>query len=255
MQKQVIVTIDLQIIEKLRSKSSFTRKELLNTLQDSGLSLSDASFRYKLQKLINSGHIVSVGHDAYYVVKEDDNTRQYWHEYSEQAKSIAVTISEKYPNLKFSVFELVQLNEFVNHLLAHNVIFVSVENNFGNFMFDTLKEKKPGRVLLYPSPDTFHQYWYNDMIVIRKLVTEAPSNRKRPWVARLEKILVDIIADPLIISSISASEYPNIYTDAFQKYIVNECCLFRYAKRRGVENEILDLIRNKTSIRLRTRRI
>ena len=255
MQKQVIVTINMQILEKLRDASSFTRKELFDAMHDCGMSISDASFRYNLQKLINSGYIVSVGHNAYYVAKEDDNTHHYQYDYSEQAKSVITIISEKYPNIKFSVFELVQLNEFVNHLLAHNLIFVSVENNYGDFVFDALKEAHPGRVLLYPTPDTFHQYWYSDMIVIRKLVTEAPNNRQRPWAARLEKILVDIIADPLIINSISASEYPIIYTDAFQKYIVNECCLFRYAKRRGVENEILHLIKNKTKISLRTRRL
>jgi len=252
MQKKVIVTIDSQLLENLRDKKSFTRKELFDVLSDNGFLVSDASFRYKLQKFINSGYIVNVGHNAYCVVKEN-NIRQYRHDYSEQAKNIAVIISEKYPNIKFSIFELVQLNEFINHLLAHNVIFVSVESNFGDFVFDALKKIYPGRILIYPTPDTFHQYWYSDMIVIRKLVTEAPSNKKCPWSVRLEKILVDIIADPIITNSISASEYPGIYTDAFQKYVLNECCLFRYAKRRGVKSEILRLIENETNIKLRTR--
>ena len=254
MQKKVIVTIEYQILEKLCDANSFSRKELYRAMLDCGLFVSEASFRYKLQKLIDSGDIISVGHNAYYVVKED-NTRYYHHNYSEQATSIVAIVSKKYPNVKFSVFELVQLNEFLNHQLAHNVIFVSVEKIFGDFVFDTLKETNPGRVLIYPTPDTFHQYWYSDMIVIKKLVTEAPNNRKCPWAARLEKILVDIMADPLVINSISASEYPNIYIDAFQKYIVNENCLFRYAKRRGVENEILQLIKNETKISLRTRRL
>ena len=253
MQKRVIVTTDMQILEILRDANSFTRKELYDAMNDSGLSISDASFRYNLQKLIDSGYVARVGRNAYYVIQED-KTQRYRHDYSEQAKNVTTAISVKYPKLKFSIFELMQLNEFVNHQLAHNVIFVSVENDFGEFIFDALKEKNPGRVLIYPTPDTFHQYWYSDMIVIRKLVTEAPTNKKRPWAARLEKILVDIIADPLIVNSISASEYPRIYTDAFQKYAVNECCLFRYAKRRGVENEILQLIKNETKIELRTRR-
>jgi len=251
--KRVIVTNEYQILEKLRVTNSFSRKELYRAMLDSGLSVSEASFRYRLQKLVNSGHIVRVGHNAYNIMQE--NTRHYQYDYSEKAKSVIATVSENYPKIKFSVFELVQLNEFVNHLLAHNVIFVSVENSFGDFVFDALKETNPGRVLIYPTSDTFHQYWYSDIIVIRKLVTEAPNNRKHPWAARLEKLLVDIIADPLIINSISASEYPIIYTDAFQKYIVNECCLFRYAKRRGVENEILQLIKNETKISLRTRRL
>ena len=222
-------------------------------MHNCGLSVSDASFRYKLQKLISSGHIASVGHNAYYIAR--DNIHKYQHDYSEQAKSVITTVTEKYPKIKISIFELMQLNEFVNHQLAHNIIFASIESNFGEFVFDALKETHPGRVLIYPSPDMFHQYWHSNMIVIRKLVTEAPKDKKRPWAARLEKILVDIIADPLIVNSISESEYPNIYEDAFQKYAVNESCLFRYAKRRGVDNEILQLIKDGTQISLRTRRV
>ena len=37
-----------------------------------------------------------------------------------------------YDDLDFQVFELVQLNTFMNHLFAHNTIFVYVEKNLVN---------------------------------------------------------------------------------------------------------------------------
>ena len=66
-------------------------------------------------------------------------------------------IEEQYPELDFRIFELVQLNEFVNHQIAHNVIFVSVESGLGAYVFDSLKERYTGKILLNPSVETFHQ--------------------------------------------------------------------------------------------------
>ena len=78
----------------------------------------------------------------------------------------------------FRIFELVQLNEFVNHQIAHNVIFVSVESGWGSYVFDSLKDQYVGKILLNPSVEIFHQYWSDDMIVIQKLVSESPKGER-----------------------------------------------------------------------------
>ena len=91
------------------------------------------------------------------------------------------------------------------------------------------------------------------MIVIVKLTTEAPKGKKISWHTRLEKLLVDIVAEPLLSASISQAEYPHIYTDAFERYIVDENTLFRYARRRRASNKIRNLIREETDIVLRTK--
>lgn len=72
-----------------------------------------------------------------------------------------------------------------------------------DFVFDSLKEKYQGKVLINPTVDIYHQYWSDNMIVIIKLTTEAPKGKKESWHTRLEKILVDIMSEPLLIASIS----------------------------------------------------
>lgn len=117
----------------------------------------------------------------------------YRHEYSEEACAAARAIREAFPAVEFTIFELVQLNEFVNHQLAHNVLFLSVEDDIIDFVFDLLKEQFPGKVLLDPTPELYHQYWYDGMIVLNKLVTEAPRGNEEAWHTRLEKMLVDLV--------------------------------------------------------------
>ena len=165
------------------------------------------------------------------------------------------------------------MNDFVNHLVAHNVIFLSVESDIMEFVFDTLKEKYPGKVLINPTADIYHQYWSDNMIVIVKLITEAPkgqekswhtmekselnvpisSGREKSWHTRLEKLLVDIMSEPLLLASISESEYPGVYMDAFARYYIDENCLFRYANRRKSAKKIKKLLHDKTDIILKTK--
>ncbi len=233
----------------LRNKKSFSRLELLDVLQREGKAISEASFKVELQKLLKEGSIVRVGRNAYCVPK--DGVKVYQYNYSDESKKIASLLMDKYPLLDFTIMDFVQLNEFLNHQLAHNVIFVSVEDKLGDFVFDALKEIYPGKVLINPTPQIYHQYWYDGMIVVGRLITEAPVGQQEKWNTRIEKLLVDVVTNPILESSISETELPNIYEEAFAKYAIDESCMFRYAKRRGADKKIREFIRNNTNVQLR----
>jgi len=234
----------------LSEMKSFSFGDFFAASKNSGSPLGEASMRKKLQSLLKDGEIIRVGRNAYCI--PTNAVRRYHYEYSEIARSIAQVICDTYPSLNFTIFELIQLNEFVNHQLAHNALFLSVEEDLSDFVFETLKEHFPGKVLLDPTPELYHKYWYDDMIVIEKLVTEAPLGCAEPWHTRLEKLLIDLISDPLLMETVSESEIPVILEDAFAKYVIDESRLFRYAKRRGAENRFKTIVREKTNIALRT---
>ena len=233
----------------LENKRTFSRTELKEVLRMNGEEIGEASFKVALQKLLKEGMIVRVGRNAYCVA--NSGIRMYDYEYSEEAQKVAECLNDKFPHLDFTIMDFVQLNEFVNHQLAHNVMFVSVEGDLGDFVFDALKEIYPGKVLINPTPEIYHQYWYDGMIVIGKLVSEAPMGQKEKWNTRIEKLLVDVFTNSILQSSVSEVELPKIYEEAFSKYVVDESCLFRYAKRRGAEKKIRKFITEKTNVQLR----
>ncbi len=243
--------IEPQYITGLNGKDRFSRKELLESFRLGGYTLSNAAFYKKIEELVRQGDIVRAGRNVYRLPK--DNIMVYEHTYSELAQEVADKISEQYPYLAFSVFELVQLNDFVNHQIAHNVIYLSVEAEAVDFVFGTLKESYPGKVLINPTVELYHQYWTDNMIVLGKLTTEAPKGTNVAWHTRLEKMLVDLFSDPLIMASVGESEFPTIYQDAFTRYVIDEKALFRYANRRKVDKKLLNFIKNKTDIRLYTK--
>lgn len=239
-------------LRDVKNKSSFSRQELLQSFRNGGFELSEASFCKEITSMIKSGEILRIGKNVYSFPKE--NISSYDHEYSELAEEVAAILREQFPLLDFSIMELIQLNDFVNHQIAHNVVFLSVESEIMDFVFDALKEQYFGKVFINPTPEIYHQYWSDNMIVIVRLVTEAPKDRTCFWHTRLEKLLVDIMSDPLLLASVSESEYPNIFEDAFSRYVIDENCMFRYAKRRKTDKKIRKLIKEKTNIKLRTKR-
>ncbi|MCC8141275.1 MAG: hypothetical protein LIO56_01900 [Lachnospiraceae bacterium] len=245
-----MIFTDAVYLEDLNGKKYFSRRELLQSFRKGGFALSDAAFSKKVTSMVQSGDIVRVGKDVYSL--PDEQIYPYKHEYSDLANELAEIIKEQYPLIDFTVFELIQLNDFVNHQLAHNVLFLSAESEVKNFIFDTLKDRYFGKVFLDPSPEIYHQYWSDNMIILTKLVTEAPMGQDVIWHTRLEKLLVDIMSDDLILESVTPSEYPMIYEDAFSRYIVDESCMFRYARRRKTDKKIKSLIQEKTDITLRT---
>ena len=70
--------------------------------------------------MVNDSEIVRVGRNHYCL--PNDKRQVYRHDYSELAEEVALQLEEQYPYLNFTIFEFVQMNDFVNHLVAHNVI-------------------------------------------------------------------------------------------------------------------------------------
>lgn len=234
---------------KMKTEHPFSRNELLMEMMKCGAIVSIASLNAGIDKMLQRGDIARVGRNAYYVPPH--YMRRYEYDYSKQARSVVQRIEERYPYLDFVVFELIQLNEFVNHQLAHNTIFVYAEPFATEFVFDMLWDCYDGMVLLKPSRKEYDRYWDEDAVVVKKLVSEAPLARRAKWKSRLEKILVDLFADKLLRDLLSPAELSRVYQDSFHKYIIDESSLFRYAKRRSKAKRIRRFIHEETDIVLR----
>ena len=218
------------LLSRISTAEKFSRQDYILAYKDQFGASNIYTIEYALRKAVSEGEIIHVGRDQYAV---SDKRRNYQYKYSEAAVQIASVIREEYPNVDFRVFELTQLNAFVNHLLAHNTIFVSVENDVIDFVFDTLRNEYPGRVMLKPKIEEYYRYLVDDQIVILRLPTETPKGTGEVWHSRIEKILVDIVVDKLLAKIVSPSEYKTIFTEAYERYLIDENTMFRYANRKG----------------------
>lgn len=227
---------------------TFSKDELFSLFLASGYEKGKSSFLAYFQELIRDSVVQRVGRNAYQIA--DRHLRYYVYSYSERAVAVATAIQNHHPYLDFSIFEMIQLNEFVNHQIGRNTIFVFVDADVLDYVFDSLRTEYTSNILLSPSNSDFHRYKTDDTLVLCRRISESPMGKEPVWSVCIEKLLVDIVTEPLIISSFADSETARIYESAFEKYIIDESRMFRYARRRNAVDKIMTLISEKTNIQL-----
>lgn len=229
---------NITIPECLRKMESFSRKEYSQAmLNEHGL--TEQQCKYELQKALDNGEIIRKGWNQYTTMKK---RHVYLHSYSSDAEDIADLIEKKYYDVDFQVFEMTQLNQFMNHLVAHNTIFVAVENELVEFVFDTLNKEYPGRVMLKPSLEMYYRYLQDNEIVVGRLPSETPKGIDKPWQARIEKILVDVLTDKLIGGIVPDGEKSAIVEGAYHDFLIDEGTMMRYAKRKGAAKKVVNAL-------------
>ena len=169
--------------------------------------------------------------------KEQDDI--YVPDYSDIAEGLIRLISEKYPFVKFTVFETVLMNEFLNHLIAQNTIFVQVEKESSIYVFRFLQESGLINVMYKPSKKDFNLYWSKGCVIVTDMISEAPLRADNPHSIMLEKMLVDMSADKLIASTFSKAEFPDIMEQAQSRYRLDKARMLRYARRRNRQDILL----------------
>ena len=168
--------------------------------------------------------------------------------YSDRTMQLIDILSQAYPHVSFTVFETTLMNEFLNHLVAQNTVFIQAEKESNIFLFRFLQEQGYHDLLYRPSGKDFSLYWVKDCIVVSDLISEAPILVDEPHSICLEKLLVDMYTDKLISTTYSKAEFPEALHLAQSQYQVNTAKLLRYARRRNRGAELAHLLEgNKES--------
>mgnify|MGYP007122633325 CR=1 FL=1 len=155
-------------------------------------------------------------------------------------------IKETYPYVTFTVFETVLMNDFLNHLIAQNTVFIQAEKESSIYVFRFLQEKGYQNVMYKPGKNEFDLYWSRDEIVVADIISEAPLRTDEPHKIMLEKMLVDMIADKLISTTFSKAEFPDVIEQAQSRYYLDKIRLLRYARRRNREKEMKQYLEGNT---------
>ena len=137
-------------IKTLYKLSVFNKKTFFDTITDNVGVLSKST----LEKYLESGEIVRIGRNAYCV---RGKLKDYEYDYSGIAVHIAKILNEDFYDLDFRISELYQMNRFLNHQIAHNVIFVFVENLSLTCMYKVIYYKQIYNKLIYSIGDLICQ--------------------------------------------------------------------------------------------------
>ena len=231
------------VSDYILSNSAFSTEEFFVNVRNENPDVARSTVYKLLKELCEQNRISRTGRGKYIKAVKDE----YEYALSETAKEISALIKENFPLVDFQVWELYQMNEFINHQIAHNTIIIDVENLLADTIFNFLFEKYP-HILYRPTSDEYYKYAGDETIIVKNLISEAPPSLDEFHLASLEKILVDLFGKGISGALIPKSEYKAIFEDSFNRYNINKSMLFRYARRRSSADRIRKFMNEETSV-------
>ena len=233
------------LLDELDTNHTYSHKELIAMLKRKKPDLSESTYHWSVSSLVRDGKLFRQGYDSY-ILSDGNKLTEYLPEYSDMAKKLISIVSKRFPYVKFTVFETALMNDFLNHLVAQNTVFVQVEKESSIYVFRFLQEKGIENLLYKPDRENYELYWSRDSVVVTDMVSEAPLRSDLPNTITLEKMLVDMYADKLISATYSRAEYPDVIEQAESRYLLDKTRMLRYARRRNRQKEIKDYLEGDT---------
>ena len=237
------------IIKELQNtfqdKFCFSRQELFDFFCKFDANLKEATFRWKVHNLKNKHIIASVSRDFFTleykpVFVPNIGVREY---------KTFLKIQKQFPALKCCVWSSQIVNEFMLHIPTQSIIMLQVEKEAIEPVYDFLKEQKQN-VFIQPEEKEIERYVFKSesAIVLQSLITKSPIQQVNNAITvTLEKLIIDLLSDKKLFAHFQGNEMTHIVNTAYNRYAINFTTLFYYAKRRGKEIELTELL-NKTDI-------
>lgn len=234
-----------EIIKKFGINNSFTSKELFELYKIDEENLSEGTFRWRVYELKKAGILSTVKRGIYIL----DEKKKFNPLITKSMKTIYNMIIKNYPYSEVCIWNTSWYNNLMNHQVYNSYTIVEVDRDVMNSVFSFLKDKK-NNVYLNPTEREIENYLLSEnAIVLKHKNKEAPTFLVgKVTTSKLEKMLVDLYFEKDLLVSYQGYEMRNIFERAFEEYEINLTTLFRYAKNRGIRDQIKSYIQKETDI-------
>lgn len=166
-------------------------------------------------------------------------------------KEFATKLSQKFPLVRYCVWNTKWLNEWMIHQPGKFLMMVEAEASVVESVFYFLKDNNYKNVFINPNNDLVERYIYeeSETLIIKSLVSKAPITMEgKISVPLVEKLLVDLYIDKKLFTPFQGNELVQIYNYVYKHYSLNITTLLAYAKRRTNDRELLDFIKRNTQL-------
>ena len=243
------------LTERFRTQTFVTRRELKQFYRSVNPSLKETTFRWMILDLLASGSITPAERGLFYThwkevqtegreVQEPSTFGSYEPALCDELCDIAVQFRKRFPELEYCVWDTRWLNEFMLHQPVRFFTVIECERVGTQAAFEYLRSTNP-HVFIEPTVSDLLNYVYvnPDSIVVHRLVSQAPlSQDKTLHRPKLEKILVDLVADDDLYYAYQGAELDRIFSSAIRSYWISEPTLKRYANRRSCSEKVSNIL-------------
>lgn len=210
---------------------------LAGVIKETGLSNQVA--KNYLYALKSEGVVFSAGRGVYSSVAQEFHPQE-----KSRVIEIRQLLKKQFPELDFLIWNTLYFQPYYHHQQTHNITFVEVEADAMRPVADTISRdyrfvmiEKASRV----APKDFDIT--HDPIVVRLLSKGSP---RKGHTSALEKMLVDLFVIKDKYSTMTDSDYWELWRSIDELFRVNVSALIAYAKTRryfqGIVSQLIDNI-------------
>jgi len=228
-----------ELENRFRDQTTVSTEELYQFYKEKEPSLPRSTLRWRVYELNNKGILSRVKRGVY---KLGSEIREWKPEISEELKTIASKLRNEFPYLTLCVWSTKWLLNFTQHLPTKYFTLVDTERDTEESVFYYLQDiRKDSGVFLNPSKDEVQKYLGSSErpLVVRPLISQSPlMTVNEVQVPKLEKVMVDLVADEVLFDAFQGKELKTIYSNILDNYDVNLSTLKRYSLRRNKWDEV-----------------
>jgi hypothetical protein len=237
--------IEKALFDEMKINQVYDRNALFNIAKAHVQTLPMSTIRWTIYSLIKQSRIQRIGRNKYIKSSLLEGKKEFTYQLGEYASILENDIRKEYPKMCFTIYETSILNEFVNHMRAKNIIFINVENDYTNTIFEHIQNTDSANVYLKPKIEYLQLYLKNDMVIVNSIGSEYPKNRSNPTHSSIESFVVDIFRNKIIKYMFSEHEISDILKEISGTYLIDEDKMLRYARRRNVAEKINKIMLTK----------
>ncbi len=215
--------------------NTYSENEIFEIIRSQNTGISEQRLKWVLYEMIQKKQILRIGTQKYIF-----GGKNYTAEYTRQiSKNISKFLLLKFPLVKKVVWEIGQLNEWLNFLIQKNFILVEIESSLINLIFEELQSEfgNDYLILLNPSNDEILRYMRDNLIIVKTLYSKSPINKNNTQI-KLEKLIVDVLSDKSFLNFFDTRAINEVVSGIINNYDINIEKMNAYANRRRCKEKL-----------------
>lgn len=236
-----------ELTKQFKDVRSLNTTDIINFYRINEPELKTTTINWRIYALVQMGVLTRIGRGKFSL----GNRKIFIPEITSKLKTINSKLKKEFPFLEICLWNTSTFNEFMVHQPGRFYILIEVEKDATQSVFFFLKEAKFS-VFLDPTKDLIDKYLPDEKetLIVKPLVTEAPVQKIEGLnTTTIEKMLVDVFCDDVILSAQQGSEMRTIFQEAMDKYTVNENRMVRYADRRRKKETFMNYLNSVSNLR------
>ena len=231
-------TSKTELNKAFKSKKIIELKDFEAFYREKEPAIPKATINWRVHDLVQRNVFERVGRGQYRFTK----TMRFSPVISTKMNGICRLLNKQFPFVDYCQWQLSTVNEFLQHLINFNILFVDVERDALDAAYYALKEQYVKVMLVGNLYDDLSEF--NNYIIVRPLISDSPCQQyEKCNLATLEKILVDLATDKELIA-FQSNEIYTIMSTAAEKYTINQSKMLRYAGRKNKREEIETVLKS-----------